>query len=345
MRPLTHTGPKQLIKVAGKPVSQWALEDLRDAGVRDVAVVLGNLAPERVVEYYGDGSRLGLRLTYVYQGYPYGIAHAVYSVKDFVGDEPFVVYLGDNVILEGVSRFAKEFVEGDYDAYVLFAKVERPERFGVAVFDEHGRLKGFVEKPKAPPSNCALVGVYFFRSPHVFRAIEKLKPSWRGELEITEALQLLLDRGLKVGYNFVEGWWKDTGTPEDLLEANRMLLDYKLQPRVSGTVEASSIEGRVVVEAGAMVRKSVVRGPAYIGEGSVVEESYVGPYTSVGEGCRLVRVEVENSVLMDHVELSNLGVRVFNSLLGSDTVVSGGEGRPKGLRLILGEKSRVDLRV
>ena len=344
LRPLTHTGPKQLIQIAGKPVSQWALEDLRDAGVKEVAVVLGNLAPERVVEYYGDGSQLGLKLTYIYQGYPYGIAHAVYVAKDFVGDEPFIVYLGDNVILEGVSRFVKEFSEDDYDAYVLFAKVERPERFGVGVFDERGRLKGFVEKPKIPPSNYALVGVYLFRPPHVFRAIEKLKPSWRGELEITEALQTLLNWGLKVGYSFIEGWWKDTGTPEDLLEANRMLLDYKLKPRISGTVEDSSIEGRVVVEEGAVVKKSIVRGPAYIGRGSVVEESYVGPYASLGEGCRLVRVEVENSVLADHVELSNLGVRIFNSLLGSDTVVSGGEGRPRGLRLILGEKSRVDLR-
>jgi glucose-1-phosphate thymidylyltransferase len=343
LRPLTHTGPKQLIRIAGKPVSQWALEDLRDAGVREVAVVLGSLAPERVVEYYGDGSWLGLRLTYVYQGYPYGIAHAVYAVREFVGDEPFVVYLGDNVILEGVSRFAREFEEGGYDAYVLFARVERPERFGVGVFDEQGRLRGFVEKPRVPPSNCALVGVYFFRPPHVFRAVERLRPSWRGELEITDALQVLLDWGLRVGYGFVEGWWKDTGTPEDLLEANRMLLDYKLRPRVAGVVEESSVEGRVVVEEGAVVRRSVVRGPAYIGRGSVVEESYVGPYTSVGEGCRLVRVEVENSVLMDRVELSDLGVRVLNSLIGSDAVVRGGEGRPRGLRLILGERSRLDL--
>jgi len=188
------------------------------------------------------------------------------------------------------------------------------------------------------------VGVYFFRPPHVFRAIERLKPSWRGELEITDALQVLLDWGLRVGYSFVEGWWKDTGTPEDVLEANRMLLDYKLRSKVAGVVEESSVEGRVVVEEGAVVRKSVVRGPAYIGRGSVVEESCVGPYTSVGEGCRLVRVEVENSVLMDRVELSDLGVRVFNSLIGSDAVVRGGEGRPRGLRLILGERSGVELR-
>lgn len=300
LRPLTHTGPKQLIRVAGKPVSQWALEDLRDAGVRDVAVVLGNLAPERVVEYYGDGSWLGLRLTYVYQGYPYGIAHAVYAVKDFVGDEPFVVYLGDNVILEGVSRFAREFENSGADAMVLLVEVEDPRRFGVARFDEDRRLVGFVEKPKEPPSKYALAGVYFFRPPHVFKVIEKLKPSWRGELEITDALQGLMDAGFRVEYGIISGWWKDTGTPSDILEANRLLLDYRYrEASVRGEVADSRVEGRVVIEDGAVVRGSVIRGPCFVGEASVVEGSYVGPYTSVGRGCRLVGVEVENSVLMD----------------------------------------------
>ena len=330
-------------EVAGKPVSQWALEDLRDAGARDVAVVLGSLAPERVVEYYGDGSRLGLRLTYVYQGYPYGIAHAVYTVRDFVGDEPFVVYLGDNVILEGIARFARDFEGGDYDAYVLFAEVPDPTRFGVGVFDERGNLRGFVEKPRAPPSPYALVGVYFFRPPHVFRAIETLRPSWRGELEITEALQRLLDWGLRVGYGFVKGWWKDTGTPEDVLEANRMLLDYKLEPVSRGTVEGSVIEGRVRIEEGVTVRNSVIRGPSVICRGSAVEDSYVGPYTSVGEECVLEGVEVENSVLMDRVELRGLEARITDSIIGSDTKVWGSGRKPRGVRLVVGEKSKIEL--
>jgi glucose-1-phosphate thymidylyltransferase len=344
LRPLTHTGPKQLIRVAGKPVSQWALEDLRDAGVRDVAVVLGNLAPERVVEYYGDGSWLGLRLTYVYQGYPYGIAHAVYAVKDFVGDEPFVVYLGDNVILEGVSRFAREFENSGADAMVLLVEVEDPRRFGVARFDEDGRLVGFVEKPKEPPSKYALAGVYFFRPPHVFKVIEKLKPSWRGELEITDALQGLMDAGFRVEYGIISGWWKDTGTPSDILEANRLLLDYRYrEASVKGEVADSRVEGRVVIEDGAVVRGSVIRGPCFVGEASVVEGSYVGPYTSVGRGCRLVGVEVENSVLMDGVVLERVGGRVVDSIVGAEAVVRGIASVPRGVRLIVGEKSVVEL--
>ena len=344
MRPLTHTGPKQLIKVAGKPVSQWALEDLRDAGVRDVAVVLGNLAPERVVEYYGDGSRLGLRLTYVYQGYPYGIAHAVYTVKDFVGDEPFIVYLGDNVILEGVSRFAREFESSCADAMVLLTEVEDPRRFGVAKFDGNGKLIGFVEKPKEPPSKFALAGVYFFRPPHVFKVIERLKPSWRGELEITDALQGLMDAGFRVEYGIISGWWKDTGTPSDILEANRLLLDYRYrEASVKGEVADSRVEGRVIVEDVAVIRGSVIRGPCFVGEGSVVEGSYVGPYTSIGSGCRLVGVEVENSVLMDGVVLERVGTRVVDSIVGAETVVRGNASVPRGIKLIVGEKSVVEL--
>jgi len=344
LRPLTHTGPKQLIRIAGKPVSQWALEDLRDAGVREVAVVLGSLAPERVVEYYGDGSWLGLRLTYVYQGYPYGIAHAVYTVRDFVGDEPFVVYLGDNVILEGISRFAKEFESSDADAMVLLVEVDDPRRFGVARFDGSGRLIGFVEKPKEPPSKFALAGVYFFRPPHVFEVIERLRPSWRGELEITDALQGLINAGFKVESDVIRGWWKDTGTPEDILEANRLLLDYRYkEASVKGEVTESKVEGRVIVEEGAVVRKSVERGPCFIGAGSVVEESYVGPYTSVGRNCRLVGVEVENSVLMDGVVLERLSARVMDSILGAETAIKGRDFVPKGIRLIVGEKSVIEL--
>uniref|UniRef100_A0A7J3X5J1 Glucose-1-phosphate thymidylyltransferase n=1 Tax=Thermofilum pendens TaxID=2269 RepID=A0A7J3X5J1_THEPE len=344
LRPLTHTGPKQLIQIAGKPVSQWALEDLRDAGVKEVAVVLGNLAPERVVEYYGDGSQLGLKLTYIYQGYPYGIAHAVYMARDFVGDEPFIVYLGDNVILECISRFAKEFEESDADAMVLLVEVEDPRRFGVAKFNKEGKLIGFVEKPREPPSRFALAGVYFFRPPHVFRVIEKLKPSWRGELEITDALQGLIDGGFKVEHDVIRGWWKDTGTPEDILEANRLLLDYRYREvSVRGEVERSRVEGRVVIEDGAVLRSSVVRGPCYIGAGSVVEESYVGPYTSIGRMCKLVGVEVENSVVMDDVVLERVGARIVDSIVGAEAVVKGNMSMPKGIRLIVGEKSVIEL--
>jgi len=347
LRPLTHSGPKQLIKVAGKPISQWCFEDLRDSGVREVAVVLGELAPGRVVEFYGDGSWLGLRLTYVFQGYPYGLAHAVYLVKDFVGDEPFVVYLGDNILVEGISEYVKRFVEGDMDAMVLLTRVKEPSKFGVAEFDQKGRLRRLVEKPKVPPSNYALVGVYFFRPPHIFRAVESIRPSWRGELEITDAIQKLIDWGLRVDYSVVEGWWKDTGTPKDILDANRLLLDYKFRETVvRGVVENwAVVEGRVYIDEGAVISSgSVVRGPTYIGRGSVIgPDTYVGPYTSVGDGCRLVNVEVENSVVMDNVVMEDLGERVVGSIIGSNAVLRGNRGRPRGLRFIVGEQTAVEL--
>ena len=346
LRPLTHTGPKQLIRVAGKPVSQWALEDLRDAGIHKIAVVLGELGPERVVEYYGDGSRLGLKLTYIYQGYPYGLAHAVYTAKDFVGDEPFVVYLGDNVLTEGIGEYVRRFEESGADAMVLLAKVPNPQRFGVAKFDEKGRLVGLVEKPKLPPSDYALVGIYFFRPPHIFRAIETLKPSWRGELEITDAIQKLIDWGLRVEYAIVRGWWKDTGTPKDILEANRLLLDYKYPGTIiKGMVEDDArIEGRVYVDEGAVIRSgSVVRGPAYIGRNTIIgSNTYVGPYTSIGYNCRLVNVEIENSVVMDNVTLEDIGERITGSLIGSNVRIRRRNTRPKGIRFIIGEHAVIE---
>ena len=346
LRPLTHTGPKQLIRVAGKPVSQWCLEDLRDAGVREVAVILGELAPERVVEYYGDGSWLSMRLTYVYQGYPYGLAHAVFIAKDFAGDEPFVVYLGDNILVEGIGEYVRRFEESDADAMVLLTWVPDPRKFGVAEFDEEGRLKRLVEKPKVPPSNYALVGVYFFRPPHIFRAIESLRPSWRGELEITDAIQKLIDWGLRVDYAVVKGWWKDTGTPEDILEANRLLLDYKYREAIiKGRVEdGAKVEGRVYVDDGAVIKAgSIIRGPTYIGKNTVIgPDTYVGPYTSIGENCRLTNVEIENSVVMDNVVLEGVGERITDSLIGSNTRIKRRDKRPKGLQFIVGEHTVIE---
>ncbi len=345
LRPLTHTGPKQLIPVAGKPVSQWAVEDLREAGVKDIAIILGELSPERVVEYYGDGSWLGVRITYIYQGYPYGLAHAVYTAKDFIGDEPFVVYLGDNILAEGIKDYVKKFEENDAEAMVLLTEVSNPQRFGVAKFDKQGRLVGLVEKPKKPPSNYALVGIYFFRPPYIFRAIESLKPSWRGELEITDAIQKLIDWGFKVDYAIVKGWWKDTGTPKDILDANRLLLDHKLKERViKGKIEDNvRIEGRVYIDEGAVIKpNTIIRGPAYIGQNSIIGPStYVGPYTSIGRRTRLEGIEIENSVVMDEVVISVEGLKIVDSLIGSKTQISKCNTRPSGYRLILGENTMI----
>ena len=347
LRPLTHTGPKQLIPIAGKPVSQWALEDLRDSGIREIAIILGELSPERVVEYYGDGNSLGVKLTYIYQGYPYGLAHAIYLTKDFVGDEPFVVYLGDNVLADGIKDFVRKFEESDAEAMVLLAKVPNPQRFGVAKFDEKERLVGLVEKPKIPPSDYALVGIYFFRPPYIFQAIERVKPSWRGELEITDAIQVLIDQNLKVEYAIVKGWWKDTGTPEDILEANRLLLDTKISNTiVKGKIEGNAeVSGRVIIDENAIIKESsIIRGPAYIGKNAVIgPKTYIGPYTSIGNNCKIVRVEIENSIIMDNVTIEGLNIRIVDSLIGSNTRIGRSKALPLGCRFIVGENTQIKL--
>ncbi len=341
LRPLTFSGPKQLIPVANKPVSQYALEDMVSAGIREIAIVLGEVFPELVREHYGDGSRFGCRITYIYQGKPLGIAHAVGLCRDFVGSSPFVVYLGDNLLQHGIKRHLKEFLEDDYDAFILFKEIEDPRRFGVGEFDEQGRLVRLVEKPKEPPSNYALVGVYFF-TPVVFEMIDRLKPSWRGELEITDAIQLLLEHGYKVGYAFVEGWWLDTGKKDDILYANALLLDERVKRDIRGKVIRSKVEGRVIVEEGARVVDSVVRGPAIIGRDCVVECSFIGPYTSVGPGSRVVDSSVEYCVLLEGVHVEGVE-RLEESLIGRHARVVKGKDRRRVYKLSIGDYSEVVL--
>lgn len=343
LRPLTHTGPKQLIPVANKPISQYALEDLKEAGVNEVAIVLGEITPEKVVKYYGDGERFGLKITYVRQGVPKGIAHAVGLSRDFVGDEPFIVYLGDNILRGGIRRFAEDFVDKGYDAMVLLCEVEKPQRFGVAEFDGD-RLVRLVEKPKTPPSKYALVGIYFF-GPRIFDAIEALKPSWRGELEITEAVQKLLDWGLNVGYRRTTGWWKDTGRPEDVLEANQFVLS-EIQPFNKGSVEDDvSISGRVGIGRGTVIlRGSTVRGPVVIGGNCQIgPNTYVGPYTSIGDNVIIRGGEIENTIVIGDT-LIECNKRIRDSLIGRNSrIVSADKGVPRGYKLIIGESTFVSL--
>jgi len=344
LRPLTHTGPKQLIPVANKPISQHVLESLREAGIVDIAIVLGDVYSEMVKEYYGDGSRFGVKITYVYQGKPLGIAHAVGCCRAFVGDDPFVVHLGDDLIKGGVSKYVEEFKNSSYDGMVLLCRVDEPHRFGVAEFDGGGNLVRLVEKPKEPLSDYALSGVYFFR-PAFFQMIEKLKPSWRGELEITDAIQLLLDSTGNVGHRFVEGWWKDTGTPENILESNRLILD-ELKCEILGIVENdASIQGRVYVGKGSVIKHgAIVRGPASIGMDSIVEGGvYVGPYTSIGNNVVIKRGEIENSIIMDDcvVEVDD---RITDSLVGPHSeILKNQTHKPKGYRFVIGERSKITI--
>ncbi len=333
LRPLTHTGPKQLIKVAGKPVSQWVLEQLRDSGIRDIVIILGDNNPNKVVEYYGDGSRFGVKITYVYQGKARGLADAVYKVKDVITEDRFLVYLGDNIVpYDDLSSFLS--FKGS--ASILLAKVDNPNRFGVAVIKE-GKVVKLVEKPKERISDLALVGVYGFTK-EIFDVIEDLKPSWRGELEITDAIQGLIDRGREVDYRIIDGWWKDTGTPKDILEANSFLLDEHAERRIEGEVRDSSVDGRVIIEKGALVENSTVRGPAYIGKGTKIMNSYIGPFTSIGDDCEVKNSEIEYSVVLDNVKVE--GVSMMDSLVGNSSSVVKGK---RWVKLVIGENSRVEL--
>lgn len=343
LRPLTHTGPKQLIPIANKPNSQYVLEDLRASGITEIAIVLGSIFPEKVKEYYGDGKRFGVRIQYIQQNEPKGIAHAVSLCRDYVKDQPFIVYLGDNLLKGGIKSFVGKFQESDYDAMILLCLVKNPELFGVARIDEKGKLVKLVEKPKEPPSNYALTGIYFFK-PLIFEMIEKLKPSWRGELEITDAIQLLLESSYNVGYQIVHGWWKDTGTPEDILEANRLLLD-ELKPETEGKIENHrSLQGRVVTAKGSIIREgALVRGPVVIGQNTLIEPKvYIGPYTSIGNNCAIKRGEIENSIIMDNCTI-DIEERITDSIIGPHSEMTTKKSKPHGKKFILGERTRIEL--
>lgn len=332
LRPLTHTGPKQLIKVAGKAVSQWGIEALRDAGIKEFAIILGENFPEKVIEYYGDGSKLGVSITYIYQGKARGLADAVYRAKDFVKGENFVVYLGDNIVLQGLDLMVGE---GNYNA-VLLARVSNPQRFGVVVVKD-GRVVRLVEKPKEPISDLALVGVYRF-TPDIFKEIERLKPSWRGELEITDAIQGLVNDNAEVKYKVIDGWWKDTGTPEDLLEANYVLLDNYSKREVRGIVKDSEIKGRVMIGEGTVIENSRIVGPTVIGKNARIKNSYIGPYISIGDNVVIEDTEIlSNSLILDNVDINS--VILSDSLIGTNAKIYKNDSKPKVLKLIVGENS------
>ena len=344
LRPLTHTGPKQLIPLANKPNILYCLEDLRDAGITDLGVILGDVLPEKVKELLGDGSAYGVRITYIVQGFPAGIAHAILCAESFLGDGPFCAYLGDNVLKGGIRPMVREFEEHGVDAEVMLCHVPNPEKFGVAELDPQGHILSLVEKPKAPKSDLALVGIYLLRK-NIFPIIRALKPSWRNELEITEALDHLRTQGGRLQAHIVSGWWKDTGKPEDILEANHLLLE-DIARRIDGTVETDArVEGRVAIGTGTVVKSgSVVRGPAVIGRNCVIgPDTYVGPYTSIGDGSRLVGADIESSIVIGDAVIETRH-KIVNSLIGRFAAVRSAEGRlPKGQQLIIGENSTLFL--
>ncbi len=339
LRPITHTYAKQLLPVANKPVLFYGLEAIRDAGITDVGIVVGDTAPA-IEDAVGDGSAFGLTATYLRQDAPRGLAHAVIVARDFLADDDFVMYLGDNFIVGGITPLVEEFRSSRPDAQIMLTSVPDPRQFGVAELDTAGEVVGLEEKPQHPKSDLALVGVYIF-TPAVHEAVSRLAPSWRGELEITEAIQWLIDQGRKVRSTTITGYWKDTGNVADMLEVNRMVLET-IDPQVRGTVEASELIGRVVVEAGAQVSGSRIVGPAIIGTGTRVSGSYVGPFTSVAQDCTITDSEIEYSIVLRGALIQGVR-RIEASLIGHDVEVTPSPNVPRAHRLILGDHSKVQI--
>ena len=339
LRPITHTYAKQLLPVANKPVLFYGLEAIRDAGITDVGIVVGDTEPT-IRDAVGDGSAFGLTATYLRQDAPRGLAHAVIVARDFLGGDDFVMYLGDNFIVGGITRLVEEFRSNRPDAQIMLTSVPDPRQFGVAELDTAGEVVGLEEKPQHPKSDLALVGVYIF-TPAVHEAVSQLAPSWRGELEITEAIQWLIDQGRKVRSTTITGYWKDTGNVADMLEVNRMVLET-VEPQVRGTVETSELIGRVIVEAGAQVSGSRIVGPVIIGSGTRVSGSYVGPFTSVAQDCSITDSEIEYSIVLRGALIQGVR-RIEASLIGHDVEVTPSPNVPRAHRLILGDHSKVQI--
>jgi len=340
LRPLTFSGPKQLIPIANKPVSQYVLEDLISCGIKDIAIILGEIFPELVKEHYGDGSKFGAKITYIYQGKPLGIAHAISLCKEFVGKEKFIVYLGDNLLQNGIKNYLEKFINEDYDAFILLKEVEDPTKFGVAQFDEKGKIIKLIEKPKIPPSKYALVGVYFFK-PILFNIIKDLKPSWRGELEITDAIQLMLEYGYNVGYSFVKGWWLDTGKKDDILYANVLILDEKAKSNIKGEIENSKIIGRVEIEENSKIINSEIRGPCIIGKDCLIQDSFIGPYTSIGNGTKIINSSIEHSIILENSFIKGIE-KLDDSIIGKNSKLMKNKER-NVLRLNIGDYSEIEV--
>lgn len=339
LRPLTYSQQKQLIPVANKPVLFYAIEDVIEAGIHDIGIIVGPNAEqvkETVLSREWDAN-----IEFIYQGEPKGLAHAILIARDFLGDEDFVMYLGDNILREGIVEHKKHFEENDFDASILLQEVPNPQQFGVAELSEDGKtIKRLIEKPKVPPSNLALVGIYFFK-PVIHEAVKDIKPSWRNELEITDAIQWLIDRGYKVGWTKVTGWWKDTGKPEDILDANRLILDdIGRDIRVN---TKARIHGRVVIAEGTGIdENTVIKGPVIIGKNCKIKNAYIGPYTSIGDNVVIENTEIEDSIILEGSEIRNAG-RIVESLIGRGVKMINGTSHPLGRKLVIGDNSRLIL--
>ncbi|MEM0135536.1 MAG: glucose-1-phosphate thymidylyltransferase [Thermoplasmatales archaeon] len=343
LRPLTYSDVKQLLPIAGKPISEYALQNLISIGINEVNIVIGSVGGEEVKKYYGNGEKWGVDITYTYQEKALGIAQAIQLVKNFVGKDSFVVYLGDNFLQTGISDLAQEFKNGKFSAMLALTEVRNPQQFGIAEINKK-KIVRLVEKPNEPKSNLAITGVYFL-TPDIFVSIEKLQPSRRGEYEITEALQDMIDRHMNVGYAIISGWFKDTGTVEDFLDCNRLVLDsIEINPS-AGTVN-SNVSGRAYLSENVEISKdSRILGPCYIGNGTHIENSYISPFTSIGSNCIIRNADIGNSIVMDGATI-DLSERFYirESLIGADVSITDSGNGSKALKLVLGRDSRIEMK-
>ncbi len=341
LRPITYTSAKQLVPVANKPVLFRVIEAIAAAGIRDIGIVVGDTA-EEIQAAVGDGSRWDVQVTYIPQEAPLGLAHAVKIAEPFLGEERFVMFLGDNVIQGGITELVRQFEASDWNSQIVLKEVENPQQYGVAELNGHGQILRLVEKPKTPRSNLALVGIYMFDH-HIFEAVHAIKPSWRGELEITDAIQWLVDHGYRVYPYIHRGWWIDTGKMEDLLEANRLVLD-ELEHVIEGYVdEKSQINGKVTIQKGAEVINSTIRGPAIIGEHTRIVNSYVGPFTSIYHHVLIQDSEIEHCIVLEHTRIVDVPYRIEDSLIGRNVEIVRSPVKPKAYKMTLGDHSRVGI--
>ncbi|MBI3536016.1 MAG: glucose-1-phosphate thymidylyltransferase [Chloroflexi bacterium] len=342
LRPFTYTGAKQLVPVANKPVLFYAIEDLVQAGISELGIVISPETGEQVKSAVGDGSRFGARVEYILQDAPRGLAHGVKIAREFVGTDKFVLFLGDNFIRDGITPQVNAFRDGAMNCQLILYKMPNPQNLGVALLDENNRVKRLIEKPAQFISDLVLVGIYMFDQ-HIFKAIERIKPSQRGELEITHAIQELIDLKYDVRHYLLTGGWIDTGKMSDMLEANRLILDV-LESRNQGQVDAASrVEGRVVIETDAVIINSTIRGPAIIGERTRIENAFVGPYSSIYHDCVIQNCEIEHSIVLENSKITDTPTRIADSLIGRDVEIARADGHTKTLKIMLGDHSRVGI--
>lgn len=343
MRPITHTAAKQLLPVANKPILFYGIEALISAGIKDIGIIISPETGNDIKECVGDGSRWNIKITYILQDEPLGLAHAVKTARPFLGDDTFVMYLGDNLIKDGVGPLVKRFQEGGADAFLLLKEVPNPSSFGVALLDAEGRILKLEEKPKQPKSNLALVGVYLFHS-KIHAAIDAIKPSARGELEITDAIQKLIEMGHRVDSHILQSWWLDTGKKDDMLEANRVVLDEMSDASIEGNVDdATKVSGRVSIGKGSELKNCTIRGPVVIGQDCKLEGTYIGPFTSIGDGAKVSFAEIEYCILRENCQILDFHGRIEDSLIGLNVELTRSHNKPIAYRLMLGDDSKVEV--